>query len=52
MGKVLSEDAAERFNADGFIYPLRVLSREEAAEDRACRGAHQGRERAPPEGRP
>ena len=32
MGKVLSEDAAERFNADGFVFPLRVLSREEAAE--------------------
>ena len=32
MEKVLSEDAAERFNADGFVFPVRVLSREEAAE--------------------
>lgn len=43
MGKVLTPDQVDRFNRDGFLFPIRVMSTEDAQDYRARLEAHERR---------
>jgi len=50
MAKLLSADAVRQYNDDGYYFPVRVMSAEDAAHYRRCLEAHEARTGAPLQG--
>lgn len=50
MPKILSSEAVQRYQRDGYYFPVPVLSREEAAHYRRCLEQHEARTGAPLQG--